>query len=378
MRFSIQLKNNNQLFIQSVALFWLIAKSFSHNLWIANRVFPLAPPFDFLYAVPNSVHIFLYIVSMVCLALCVFKPSIHRLLPIIIITEILSCLLDQNRWQPWEYQYLFMLFVLWYNKKNNDAALLFLIVIISSTYFYSGLQKFNPHYLTLTWKKIFMEDFFRIPQNISNQATAIRLGYIVPLFEMTFGITLIIKKTRKFAIVSSIAMHLILMLVVGPGGVNYNLTVWSWNIAMIAFLSLLWNSNVSFTQLQMLSKPSLNWLPAIAWMFLPVLNFFGYWDYFLSSSLYSGRVDVCFIKIINPPKNFELRKYFKEKKAGDSTNIETIAVQTWSMDEVDTPPFPQKRVYQKMKTQWQKKYPNIEAKFLVINRSSRKKIVTEL
>jgi hypothetical protein len=240
------------------------------------------------------------------------------------------------------------------------------------------LQKFNPHYITLTWRNIFLEAFFRIPQKIANQTAVMRLGYIIPLFEMTFGITLFIKRTRKFAIIFSIAMHIILMLVVGPGGVNYNLTVWSWNIAMIVFLLLLWNSKANYIQLKTLSKPSLNWLPAIAWIFLPMLNFVGYWDYFLSSSLYSGRVDVCFIKVINPPKKFELEKYYKQKKAGDSLNIETIAVQTWSMDELDIPPFPQKRVYEKMKKKWQKKYPNVEAKFLVVNRSTRKKIVTEL
>ncbi len=378
MRFSIQIKNNYQLLIQAVALFWFIAKSFSHNLWISNRVFPLAPPFDFLYSIPNSIHIFFYIISMACLAFCVLKPSIHRLLPVIMIAEIASCLLDQNRWQPWEYQYLFMFFVLWYNKKNQDFALMLLIVIISSTYFYSGSQKFNPHYITLVWKKIFMEGLFRIPESISSQVIAMRLGYIVPLFEMSFGILLFVKKTRKLAIVFSVAMHLTLMLVVGPGGVNYNLTVWSWNIAMIAFLLLLWNSKANYSEIKTLSKSSPNWLPVIAWSFLPILNFVGCWDYFLSSSLYSGRVDVCFIKLINPPENFELKKYYKKKNASDSLNIETIAVQTWSMDEVDTPPFPQKRVYEKMKKQWQLKYPNVKAKFLVVNRSTRKKIVTEL
>ena len=375
---SILQNKKYQIFIQSVVLFLLIAKLFSHNLWLADRVFPTAPPFDFLYNVPNLVHTILYISSIACFLICVAKPSIHRLLPTIIILEIASCLLDQNRWQPWEYQYVFMLFVLWYNKKNEELASMLLIVIISSTYIYSGLQKFNPHYITLVWKKIFMEDFFRIPQTITNQVVAMRLGYIIPLFEMSFGISLFIKRTRKFAIVSSIAMHILLMLVVGPGGVNYNLTVWSWNIAMVVFLLLLWNSQVDFKSLKKVAKPSYNWLPLVAWAVLPKLNFFGYWDFFLSSSLYSGRVDVCFIKLANPPPNFILKKYYKVKATGDTSHIETIAMQTWTMDELDTPPYPQKRMYKKIKKQWLKKYPDLQARFLIVNRSTNKKIVEEL
>jgi hypothetical protein len=45
-----------------------------------------------------------------CLISIIIIPRKKILLPLLLITELFSCALDQNRWQPCEYQYLFTLF----------------------------------------------------------------------------------------------------------------------------------------------------------------------------------------------------------------------------------------------------------------------------
>ena len=378
MTFSLQHKNTSHLFIQSTALFLLIAKILSWKLWLANRTLPTVPIFDFLYAVPNFIHLILLLTSIFCLVVFIVKPTVNKALAIFLLVEVASCLLDQNRWQPWEYQYVFMFFILWVNRKNEQAALLLLLIVFSSTYFYSGLQKFNPHFLKIVWKRTILEAFLHLPNNITQQAITIRLGYIVPATEIALGICLLIRRTRKIAMAFLIVMHLVVLIIIGPWGINYNLIVWPWNLAMAVFFVIIWNKEIDMAQVKLLLKPNINWITIIAWVCLPLLNFIGYWDYFFSSSLYAGRIDMCNIEITKPPQNFELNKYYKPKENSDTSNIETIVVQTWAMGEFNTPSCPQARVYKKIKQQWIKKYPAVKAKFLLIDRSKNKTVISEL
>ncbi len=378
MQFSFKNQKTSLLFIQSTALFLLIAKILSWKLWIADRVFPLAPPFDFLYNVPNFVHYIFLIISLACLCICIIKPTYYKALLILLISELLSCFLEQNRWQPWVYQYVFMFFVLWYNRKNENLTIVLLIIICSSTYFYSGLQKLTPHFFKITWKRTILEGFMHLPKTITDQALVIRLGYLAPIMEISLGLGLLFKRTRKITMLLLIIMHTIIMIIIGPWGINYNIIVWPWNVAMVVYFIIIWNKEIDFSVLKKQLTPNINWITLLAWIIMPLFNFIGYWDFFFSSSLYAGRIDMCNIEITNPPIDFELKKYYRPKKIGEPLNKETIVVQTWAMGEFTTPSCPQKRVYKKIKKKWLKKYPTINTKFLFIDRSKRKTKVSEL
>ena len=379
MQLSFKTRSVYIFFVQSTALFLLLGKLTSMKLWLTTRFFPTAPVFDFLYEVPGFIHFSLYVASLSLLSFCIIKPRFNKIIPIIILLEIASCLLDQNRCQPWEYQYVFMLFVLWLNKQDEEQILFLMLTIFAFIYFYSGLQKMNPHFLKLVWKQLLLEQYLHLPSNISNNITLLRAGYLIPLSEFTAGIFMMIKHTRKRAIIYQILMHIFLLTVVGPWCVNENATVFVWNIAMIAFLGFLLKKDVNIlSSLKKISKPTFNWITILAWVVMPAFNFLGYWDFMFSSSLYSGRIDLCFIKIINPPANFELKKYYKTGAENDTATVKTIAVQNWALDELDTPPCPQERAYKKMKIQMQKKYQGIEMKFYCVDRTHGKYITKQL
>src|ERR1019366_5120531 len=94
-----------------ICFFWLVAKAISWKVWLADRVFPIVPPFNFLF-VPSFIHLVLFIFSLSALLALFIFPSKRFLLISVIIIEVFSCLLDQNRWQPWEYQYIFIIIAL--------------------------------------------------------------------------------------------------------------------------------------------------------------------------------------------------------------------------------------------------------------------------
>jgi len=375
---SIKSKNSGQLFIQSTAVFFFIGKIISIKLWLATRTFPVIPAFDFLSIIPVQIHLIFLIISLLLMLVCFFKPNNNNFIGALILTEIISCLLDQNRWQPWVYQYVFMFFVLWINIKNEKLALQLLLIILSSTYFYTGLQKINSHFLSVVWRKSILESFFQLPISLTQTPTAIRLGYLIPILEIGFGLGLLFNKIQKKVIILLVLMHVFILAVISPWGINYNHVVYPWNMQMIVFLLLFYNKNIDILNLIKPLKPSLNYITLIAWIILPALNFMSYWDYFFSSSLYSGRIDSCYIRIKNPPADFILSKFYEPIKPTDSINTKTIVIQNWAMQEFNTPSCPQARVYKKIRKQWAIKYPTINARFFLADKSSNKTITTEI
>lgn len=110
--------SKTNLIVKVTAFFWIFAKIFSYNLWHTERLFPLIPPFHFLENIPNFVHLTLFYLAIVGITITGFFSKNKLILGLTILVEIASCLLDQGRWQPWEYQYLLtFLFFFFYRDK---------------------------------------------------------------------------------------------------------------------------------------------------------------------------------------------------------------------------------------------------------------------
>ena len=102
---------NNTTLAKTLALFWLTAKIMSFNLWMNDRLFPLIPVHQLFQNINQSIHFFLYLLSICILIITIlFKPN-KVLFLILFFAETFACLLDYTRWQPWQFQYLSMLFV---------------------------------------------------------------------------------------------------------------------------------------------------------------------------------------------------------------------------------------------------------------------------
>src|SRR5258708_59506 len=142
-----------------ICFFWLIAKVISWKVWLADRLFPIVPPFNFLF-VPSFVHLLLFIFSLLALIALFILPSKRFLQISIIIIEILACLLDQNRWQPWEYQYIFIIIALVINYKNDKNAISVIAFISVAIYFYSGLSKMNAVFSLSTYNALVRSGIF--------------------------------------------------------------------------------------------------------------------------------------------------------------------------------------------------------------------------
>ena len=339
------------------ASFWLIAKLISWRVWTSYRLFPLIPPFDFLNELPSWYHLFFFAVSLISLVFLIIKPS-SKIAGLLIISELFSLIADQNRWQPWEYQYLFIMLLLSFNKKPQHYFSLGVKVIIISIYFYSGVSKLNPGFLRSVWSGMLLRGFFEIININANTPIIYYAGYAIGLIEIICAAGLFFKRTKKITALILIAVHCFNLLVLGPFGINYNVIVWPWNVAMIAYLYILFIHSPAITYNLDDFKKGWNKLVIVCWFILPMFNLFGWWDNYLSSVLYSGKLKEMVICVKKGDDTFtkSLEPYYSDDHRNICNGDKMILVTKWAMKEMKVPVYPERRVYLKIKEVFIQKY----------------------
>jgi hypothetical protein len=263
----------------------------SWRLWISSRLFPLAPFIRNLPTIPFPFDYIWFALILGLLAGICFRARPRLLVIAFLVLAGLLCLFDQMRWQPWFYQYLFMLaalgFYAWKEPavKNNRAALNVCALMIVSIYFWSGVQKLNASFLTEVWPDV-AEPLLRfLPRGAKSLSPF--TGLIVPLLEICVGLGLLTRKFRNASVILAITTHaVILTLLISTGE---NTVVWPWNIAMgLMVLILFWQNRETRARQILVPKRVFHTLVLVLFGVLPVLSLFGLWDSYLSSALYSG------------------------------------------------------------------------------------------
>lgn len=353
---SISILKGKDNLIKLLCITWIITKLVSYKLWLAYRSFPLVPIHEIFSFVPSFVHTILFVASLFSLLFLLISPN-KKIAAVILFVELLSCLLDQNRWQPWEYQFIFMLAVYIYYRDEKHRRLGWQI-ILAGIYFFSGLSKLNSAFIHDIWQGLMLRRWLDInPPGI----WLTRAGYALPLIEMAAAVCLYFIKTRRLAIWTLSLMHVIIILMFGPIGLNTNLGILPWNILMPLLLFLLfYNETFQFNR-NFLAKPY-SLLLLLCWWVLPWLQLAGYWDKYLSSVLYAGGVEQLFICTDNALAKNKLTAYFdKEFKVIPCKPV--LSVYKWGITEMNIAYYPEKRVYNAIIKDWKKRYPNGSNKF---------------
>ncbi len=349
--------------LRTTFLFWLLAKLISYKVWLAERFYLLVPPFGFLDNLPSEVHLGLFISSLLLLVFLLVFPKNRTLLFFLLGIEILACSLDITRWQPWEYQYLFIIFIFLINRKDKKGFFTALIFLLSLIYIFSGLHKFNGAYLYATWGRMILSGFLNISSEMIKNHFIHYLGLLLPLIEIGGGLALLILKNKKTPALVLMTMHFFILILIGPLGSDYNMVVWPWNVAMIFLLYFLFFKNSkSFSPKYILRGA--NPIILVFWALLPLFNFVGYWDLYLYSALYSGkeiRLDVCFSET---KKTAGLLPFTSEKDGIVNCDHDArLPLFQWTFDEMNVPPYPALWYYKKFKKEWMEEYG--EADFIL-------------
>jgi hypothetical protein len=362
-----------------ICFFWIVAKIICWKLWLSDRLFPVVPVFNFLF-VPSAVHLVLFILSLAALLALFVYPTKPTIQVGIIIIELLSCLLDQNRWQPWEFQFFFLLLVIIINRRKEKDIFSLFGFILASTYFYSGLSKLNPVFIHSVWHDTILTGLLHLNYNLSYQPLIYHAGYLLGVIEIILSIGLFFQRTKRITCISLIIMHLLILLMFGPWGINYDAVIWPWNVGLIIFISILILNNPGFTiSSQSLIKGS-NKLIVLVFGILPLLNLFGYWEYFFSSGLFSCRPPDMYIYVKRDASNKTLEDFSMKEQPLECINNNTYVIYTrdWAFREMLAPENPEIRIYKEIKKQLLKRYPKLDASFITYTYMNGKKVKQEL
>lgn len=352
-----------EVIIKITSAFWIITKIASFKLWISNREFPLIPIFDFLENLPNYVHLFLLISFFTSIALVFLYPNKKPFIIAVLIIEITSCLLDQNRWQPYEYQFLltFIFYLAYDSKKQFLNYFTFLLLII---YLNSGLHKINGSFLYVVWENMILNRFLGIEFEVIKTYGLHYYGLLLGLIEVLAAIGLFFKHTKKIAALLLMGMHLFILSMISPFGLNYNSIVWPWNVLMMILLYLAFIPNDSVTISLKKIVNGFNVIPFFCIGILPFFCFLGLWDNFLSFNLYSGGTKFLEICIENP-QDLKNKEYYVLKTGKICKDKVAIPVHDWALKELNITVYPERRVLIDIINKWKKQNPKIKATFYI-------------
>ena len=270
-----------------------IACSFllSWQLWLSSRLFPLAPISNYLPEISYPLDYIWFLLLLALLAVIIFLPRFRKVVLTFVCLAALLSLWDQTRWQPWFYQYLFMLAALgllvWKKNGTGDyrAALDACRLIVASIYFWSGVQKLNITFIRETWPDI--AAFLPSSWQAAVAHFPSYLILVIPLVEIFIGLGLLTRRFRNGAVLVAIATHVVILILLIAS--SENVVVWPWNAAMTLFVWILfWQDKETTARRIVTGKKAFQVLVLILFGVLPSLSFFGLWDSYLSSALYSG------------------------------------------------------------------------------------------
>ncbi len=312
----------------------------SPKLWLSSRHYPLCPISEILPNIPAPMDLLWFGTLLALLVGIALTPRSRWLIVAFVGLAGLLCLWDQSRWQPWSYQYLFMLAA--FISTHAEQPFTIARFIMSATYIWSGVQKCNVTFLTDVYPWL-LEPFLAGPA----REFVMPAGPMLPLLEISMGIGLLVPKLRPIALVLVLAMHAALLYCLGPLGHDWNSVVWPWNLTMMAVACLLfWRTpDISYRAI-VLPNTSYHGLVWLLFGVMPFFNFWGLWDSYLSAALYSGNEMQA--DIVIGPNVYErlapaVKGYCKERGGRY-----VVDVQGWSVGELNVPPYPARRAYRRV------------------------------
>ncbi len=335
----------------ALALAFLGGFLLSIKLWLPPRSYPLTPISERLPEVPSLLSSIWFASLLFLLVAIALTRRPRRLILIFVVLAGLLSLFDQSRWQPWFYQYLFMFAALaaypWGepNAEKKEAALNVCRLIVVGTYFWSGFQKLNATFVETTYPWLTEPLIPLLPGSLEGPVNS--LGIALPFIEASIGIGLL-TRFRNVAVIMALGMHAFILLSIGPFGHDWNTIVWPWNIAMMVFVVILFWRTERFSARDVLIPRTLapfHGLVLILFGVMPLFSYFGFWDSYLSMSLYSGNIKDARIQVHEAVKDKlpETIRDFALKSGANNTNI--VSITDWSFNELNVPPYPENRIY---------------------------------
>jgi len=271
-------------------------------------------------------------------------------------------LLDQSRFQPWAYLAMVLAFCMFAFQPSDAIRWMRLLVV--SLYFYSAISKLDYSFLHTIGQQFLVTLASMIHIDIGKWPLTVKLALAAgfPTWELLVALGLSFPKTRIAAVAGAIAMHLALLLILGPWGLEHRLGVQMWNLYFIVqtvFLFGLFGSpektsckgNGTGELAEQGTKPAPEKQPFFArlvvWsvVLLPLLEPLGWFDHWPAWGLYASRTSQVTLLVHRTATNRlpeRVRRHLED--IGTKNESVELNLDDWALDAVHAPIYPQARV----------------------------------
>lgn len=343
------------------AAFCLLLVAVSWRLWIPQQVFPQVPFFSALRHTPALADwaLLLALVGGLLGATVFVRPGGQRSAALIVfgVAMLGLVLLDQHRMQAWAYQGLVITVLLLGTPPQLGMTLLRVFAV--SVYFHSAAGKFDFQFLHTVGQQFLETAGGLLGLQVENwdAATRVRAAVLLPVVELTLAAGALIPATRRWAGWGLVVMHSMLLVLLGPLGLQHQPGVLAWNGFFIAQALVLFVGWVPTRRrareggADVVAQRFPWWwrawaLPVlfVAVLSLPLTERFGFWDHWPSWALYSphsSRVEFSIhaSRIDRLPET--LQPYLEPDE--NQTGWHELAIDRWSIEALGVPVYPQAR-----------------------------------
>ncbi len=270
-------------------------------------------------------------------------------------------LLDQHRLQPWAYQAC--LYGLIFTTFDGRSTCTWLRWLTAAIYFFSALAKFDFQFLHTVGQQFV--SLLLGPGEAEPTTGRLMLAATLPAAELIVGLGLPFERTRRCAGVGAMLMHAGLILALGPWSLGHSYGVLLWNALLLvqAWFLFVRSTGGSTTRSaeSTLSQPA---KPAFATgnasrifvtgvlslaLCLPLTERSGWWDHWLSWSLYSPHTSRVNVEVHSWAAQ-QLPAYIRPYLSTDTTEDgwRRLSLEKWSLQELGVPIYPQARYQLKL------------------------------
>ena len=173
----------------AVSAGWIAGFLLSPKLWLSSRTYPLTPVSGLLRPLPAPFDYVVFVALLLLLTWIAIATRPVRAITALVAVAAAYALFDQSRWQPWFYQYLFMLAALGLSYRDEESRrgmLQTCRLIVAAIYFWSGVHKANSTFVHDAFP-LMVEPLVRWVPEIA-RGRLLSLGFAAPIAEAAIGL----------------------------------------------------------------------------------------------------------------------------------------------------------------------------------------------
>lgn len=376
----VPLKSVEKQFLLLALIFQVALISATWPLWAGVASFPAVPLVSWLTSVPFLVDrclltLLLASITMAIFCLCQREgiPQNDRSMPPIeglsnqqstanervllwclsasLVASLALGFLNQHRLQAWHW--LFVLIVAQRLLIGGADRRWTFQITMAVIYVFAALSRLSPlvaegmsrELVVFVFRKLSLEHLLRSESIVFGACVA------MSVFEMVVGLLLLCRPARQAGIAASMTLHLSLLMLLGPIGLDHQAGVLTWNLFFLCAVPVLFRKSVDSDLPVSVEQTNESrrsfWIRltvASALIGFPVSGYFGFADNWLSWQLYSPRPEVVYVHVHQDHADrlpAAAQRFLQPPKPLDEWCL--LRIDRWSLAATGAPVYPEDR-----------------------------------